>query len=63
MRTEGTDRQILAVGGSHYISLPPEFVRKNDLKPGDRVGVAYNDILAILVPRLPKGDGDGDSSS
>jgi len=40
-------RKIRRVGQSSYLSLPPEFVKEHNLKPGDSLPVAYNGILMV----------------
>ena len=54
MNTKAKDRKILEIGGSYLITLPREFILKNKLKKGDSVGLTYNEVLLICVPRLPE---------
>lgn len=46
-------RKIIKIGGSHYISLPKEFLDKYNLKEGDEVAIVVNDIIRI-IPRSVK---------
>jgi hypothetical protein len=52
--TKAKPAKLLRVGASMLITLPPEFIRKNKLKPGDRVGLTYNSILVVINPREPR---------
>lgn len=40
-------RKMRKVGESFYLSLPPEFVKEHNLKPGDALPVAYNGVLIV----------------
>jgi len=52
--TESRPRKLIRLGDSTALTLPPEFIRKNNLKPGDTVGVTYDSIILVAVPRLPQ---------
>lgn len=41
-------RRIVKCGNSFYISIPPEFVRKHDLKKGEKVPVLANHIMKVV---------------
>lgn len=40
-------RRIVAIGRSHYISIPKEFLETHGLKDGDEVYTAANHIFQI----------------
>jgi antitoxin component of MazEF toxin-antitoxin module len=52
--TKSKARRVLRVGGSYLLSLPPEFVVKNNIKPGDKLGVVYDTQVIIASPNPPK---------
>ena len=41
-------RQVIRIGKSHYISLPPEFMQAHKIKAGDWLPTAANHILKII---------------
>jgi hypothetical protein len=41
-------RQVIKIGQSHYISLPPEFLKAHGIKAGDWLPTAANHILKII---------------
>lgn len=41
-------RRVVRIGGSLYISLPPEFTNAHDIKKGDELPVLANHILKIV---------------
>jgi len=51
--TKSKARKLIPIGGSVGITVPKPFLEKNSLKKGDQVGVVFNDVLLICVPRLP----------
>lgn len=51
---KGKDRKLIAIGGSIGITVPKLFLEKNKLRRGDSVGITYDDVLMICVPRLPQ---------
>lgn len=62
MRETGSKaRKLIPIGGSIGITVPKEFLEKNNLKPGDSIGVVYNSILMICVPKLPEEEQAGES--
>jgi antitoxin component of MazEF toxin-antitoxin module len=58
MKAEARARKILKVGGSYLVSLPREFIEKNQLKAGDSIGLVCDSILIIAVPKPVEGKGD-----
>lgn len=57
--TKSKTRKVVKVGGSLIVTLPREFTRKVGLRKGDLVGVTYDSILVVVVPRLAKEEKDG----
>lgn len=53
-KTLSKTRNLLKVGNSFMVSIPPEFVKKNKLKAGDKLGVVIDDIMVIVTPTLSK---------
>ena len=43
-------RRVVKQGNSYYVSLPPEFVRSHQIKPGDLLPVIANHIVIIRKP-------------
>ena len=54
METDSKARKLIAVGGSIGITVPKEFLKKNNLKAGDKVGVTYDSILVLVIPEKPE---------
>lgn len=42
-------RRVIKHGCSHYICLPCEFIRRHNIKPGDRLAVLAGQIVKIIV--------------
>ena len=49
-------RRLIQSANSLLITLPVEYIRKAGLKKGDVVGVAYDNLLVVINPNLPKGE-------
>lgn len=45
-------RNLIAISGTHYLSIPPEFIQAHGLKAGDKVPIAYDGVL-MMTP-IPK---------
>ena len=45
-------RKIQLVGDSHYVSIPPKFLRKHKLKKGDTLIMEYDDESVTF--RIPE---------
>lgn len=45
-------RTIHRIGGSYYMSLPPEFIRHHSLKAGDCVAVVYDKNGLMVIPAV-----------
>ena len=41
-------RQVIKIGRSYYISLPPEFVKAHNIKAGDWLPTAADHILKVI---------------
>lgn len=41
-------RQLVQVGNSIYLSMPPEWLEKHHLKAGDYIPVVANSILKVV---------------
>lgn len=54
MKSEAKPRRLVRMGNSIGITLPPEFIQRNGLKAGDTIGLSFNSIIVIVVPRLPE---------
>lgn len=54
METKCKTRKVIKVGGSLGMTLPKEFVVKNKLETGDKLGVTFDSILVIVVPHKLK---------
>ena len=46
-------RQVIKIGRSHYISIPPEFVEAHNIKQGDKLPIAADHIMKIIP--MPEG--------
>jgi len=46
-------RQVIKIGHSYYISLPPEFMKAHGIKQGDWLPTAANHILKVIP--MPEG--------
>lgn len=46
-------QQVIRIGKSHYISLPPEFMQAHKIKAGDWLPTAANHIFKIIP--MPEG--------
>jgi len=60
MRAEGRSRRLIRIGGSVGLTVPKDFLERNNLTIGDRVGLITNDIILLAVPRVPKEREHGD---
>ena len=49
-------RRIIKVGNAHYLNLPMRFIKKHNLKKGDKLLVHGNNALTIQVIDNAKGD-------
>ena len=43
-------RSVLKSGSSYYISIPPEFIKLNRIKKGDRLPVLANKTQMRVIP-------------
>lgn len=43
-------RTLIGIGGSLALTLPPEWIKKQNLKAGDEVTVVDDGILQIVPP-------------
>ena len=62
METKTKTRRIIKSGTALIITLPADFCRKAGLKKGDTVGLTYDSVLVIVIPKEPGmnvGAGDG----
>ena len=41
-------RRVVKSGDSLYVCIPPEFIRKHRLKPGDLLGVVANSVMKVI---------------
>jgi hypothetical protein len=41
-------RTVLKVGSSYYISIPPEFMKRHDIKKGDKLPVVAGQIMKVI---------------
>ena len=53
-KTKSVVKRLVGISGSHYISVPPEFIRMHDLEAGDGLLVQIGSVLTISP--VPKGD-------
>lgn len=53
MDTKSKTRKVIQSGNALIISLPADFCRKAGIRRGDVLGLTYNTIVIIGVPRLP----------
>lgn len=51
-------RQVIKIGRSHYISIPPEFLEAHNIKQGDKLPIAANHIMKIIP--MPEGTEEKD---
>jgi len=58
MKAESRNRKIIRIGGSTGLTLPPTFLRKNNLKVGDVVGLTIDDVIVVVVPKMPRESGE-----
>jgi len=42
------NRRVIRIGHSFYLNLPPEFVSRNHIKPGDKVAITCNHLLKVI---------------
>lgn len=42
------NRRVIQIGSSFYLNLPPEFVTRNNIKPGDKVPVTCDHLLKVI---------------
>ena len=54
METKTKTRKVIKSGEALILCLPKEFTDKAGIKKGDTVGVTYDSILIMVIPRLPK---------
>ena len=48
-------RQVIKIGRSHYISIPPEFLEAHNIKQGDMLPIAADHIMKIIpMPEEPE---------
>jgi len=40
-------RKIVSIGSSLAVTLPPDWIRGNDLKAGDRVELLYDEVVRV----------------
>jgi len=53
-KTDSTIRSLIQIGSTHLVSLPPAFIKKNQLKKGDKLVLAFDDIVIICTAVKPK---------
>lgn len=53
-KTDSTIRSLIRIGSTHLVSLPPAFIEKNKLKKGDKLALAFNDVVIICTAVKPK---------
>jgi len=46
-------RKIINIGGSYGITIPRQFIEKNNLRFGDTVGIVFDSLLLIVNPEPP----------
>jgi hypothetical protein len=51
MEAETKTRRIIGIGKSRLITLPPAWWKKHGLKPGDRIGCVWDEVLILIVPK------------
>lgn len=56
MQAKAKTRKIIKLGDSFAVTLPSDFVKRSRLTKGDTVAVAYDDLLVIVNPNLPRGE-------
>lgn len=42
-------RKLQKVGDSHYIALPPDWVKRHDLKKGNKLRIEYDESGTVKV--------------
>lgn len=42
------NRRVLRIGRSYYLNLPPEFVTRNNIKPGQKVPITCDHLLKVV---------------
>ena len=42
-------RKVVKIGGSYYVALPPEWIKKHGIKNGTEI-VVVADALATIIP-------------
>ena len=42
------NRRVIKIGNSFYLNLPPEFVTRNNIKPGDKVPITCDHLLKVI---------------
>jgi len=42
------NRRVIKIGSSFYLNLPPEFVTRNNIKPGDKVPITCDHLLKVI---------------
>jgi hypothetical protein len=42
------NRRVIKIGNSFYLNLPPEFVSRNNIQPGDKVPITGNHLLKVI---------------
>lgn len=48
-------RRVIKIGRSHYISIPPEFLKAHNIKQGDKIPIAADHIMKIIpMPEEPE---------
>jgi hypothetical protein len=46
-----SNRKLLRVGESLGVTLPRDWVRGNDLRPGDDLELSYNEVVTVSVKK------------
>ena len=55
METQSKRRKVMQFGNNQLIiTLPKDFIDNSGIKKGDTVGLVYDSILAIVIPKLPE---------
>ena len=42
------NRRVIQIGHSFYLNLPPDFVTRNNIKPGQKVPVTCDHLLKVI---------------
>ncbi|MBA7472052.1 hypothetical protein ES707_07372 [subsurface metagenome] len=53
-KTNTTIRSLIRIGSTHLVSLPPAFIEKNKLRKGDKLALAFDDIVIICTAVKPE---------